>query len=72
MSRLVIKDIGETIVLDRTAMVGIAGGMDVHIDSVSSTVQSTDDHSGVGPGVLGALVNIVIDGIRQQSQKGPR
>ncbi len=69
MSNIVIKDIIETTVLDQAAMAVIAGGTDVHIDSVSTTVRSADDQSGIGPNLLGALVNIVIDGIRQQSQQ---
>jgi hypothetical protein len=69
MSSIAIKDIIETTVLDQAVMAAIAGGTDVHIDSMSTTVRSTDDQSPIGPNLLGALVNTVIDGIRQQSQK---
>jgi hypothetical protein len=72
MSNLVINDLSEITDLDRKAIAGIAGGMEVHIDKVTSSVETTDGQSGIGPNLLGALVNIVIDGIRQQSQNQNR
>jgi hypothetical protein len=72
MSSIKLSDLPETSDLDRNAMAGIAGGMEVHIDKVTSTVETTDGQSGVGPNLLGTLVNIVIDGIRQQSQNQNR
>ena len=68
MSSLVINDLSESTNLDRTAMADIRGGIDVQIGSVSSNIQTTDDRSGLSPDLLGKLVNMVIDGIRQQNR----
>jgi hypothetical protein len=70
MRSITVKDLDETIDLDQTAMAGIAGGMDVKIENVSSTIRNTDDNFVLSADLLGTLVNRVIDGIRQQSQKG--
>lgn len=72
MFSIKISDLPETTDLDRNAMAGIAGGMEVHIDKVTSTIDTTDGQSVIGPNLLGTLVNIVIDGIRQQSQTDAR
>jgi hypothetical protein len=70
MSSITVDDLALTTNLDRVAMRSIAGGMDVRIDDVSSTVRSTDDQSSLSPDLLGRLVTAVIDGISQQSHKG--
>jgi hypothetical protein len=70
MSSYKINDLAATTDLDQAAMAGIRGGMDVQIGSVSSSIRSTDDNSVLSTDLLGKLVNIAIDGIQQQSQKG--
>ena len=70
MSSITVDDLAITTNLDRIAMGSIAGGMDVRIGEVSSTVRSTDDQSSLSPELLGRLVTAVIDGISQQSHKG--
>jgi hypothetical protein len=70
MRSIAIKDLDETTDLDQAAMAEIRGGMDVRIESVSSTVRSTDDNSVLSPELLGGIVNAVIDSISQQSHKG--
>lgn len=70
MRSIAIKDLDETTDLDQAAMAEIRGGMDARIESVSSTVRSTDDNSVLSPELLGGIVNAVIDSISQQSHKG--
>ena len=72
MFSIKISDLPEITDLDRNVMAGIAGGMDMHIDKVTSTIETTDGQSVISPNVLGTLVNMVIDGIRQQSQNDAR
>jgi hypothetical protein len=55
MSKLAINDLSESAVLDRAAMAGITGGMDVHIDKYSSAVESTDCQSGVAGAYIRTL-----------------
>jgi hypothetical protein len=63
MSSIRIEDIGTATALDRTAMAGLVGGMEVRIEKVSSTAQNADDGTLVDPAVLGAVVSSVINAL---------
>ncbi len=60
------------IALDDEALAAVAGGMDVQIGEVSSTVRTTDGGSLLSPGVLGSLVGAVLGGIRDAARRPPR
>lgn len=64
MSRIVIEDVIRTSPLDATALDAIAGGMDVQIDRVNTTVRSADDEGTLAPDVVGLLVGVVLRGLR--------
>jgi len=65
VSSIVIKDIAGPTTLERTAMTGILGGMEVRIESVSSSIQKTDDASTISPGLFGKLVDVVLNELNE-------
>ena len=50
--------------LDDEALAAVAGGMDVKVGEVSSTVRTADGGSLLSPDLLGNLVGAVLGGIR--------
>ena len=66
MSSIVINDLVERTVLDQTGLTRIAGGMDVKIGQVDSSIRSVDDGSTLSPDVLAAIVKVVVDGLQRR------
>jgi hypothetical protein len=60
------------VALGDEALATVAGGMDVRVGEVSSTVRTTDGGSLLSPGVLGSLVGAVLGGIRDAADRARR
>ena len=63
------------VALDDEALATVAGGMEVRVGQVSSTVRTADGGSLLSPEVLGNLVGAVLGGIRdaaERARRGPR
>jgi hypothetical protein len=70
MSCVVIGDIEDSRLLDWTEAQRIAGGMDVKIDRITTTVETADDGL-ILPSVFGVIVNSVIEGIARSQRRPP-
>lgn len=57
------------IALDDEALAAVAGGMDVKVGEVSSTVRTADGGSLLSPDLLGNLVGAVLGGIRDAADR---
>ncbi|BDG05678.1 hypothetical protein [Anaeromyxobacter oryzae] len=60
------------IALEDEALAAVAGGMEVRVGEVSSTVRTTDGGSLLSPDLLGNLVGTVLGGIRDAADRGRR
>ena len=56
--------------LDEKALDGVAGGTDVKIDQMTTTVNSTGGSGGLGSTVMGAIVKDVVKGIKGSGRPG--
>jgi hypothetical protein len=66
-----IRDLDSVEVLERNAMSSVTGGVDVKIDKVTTTIDSTDGGL-ISPGMFEAILNSVIRGLGEQQQRRAR
>ena len=65
MSGIVIGDLFEGTELDQALLARIAGGVDVKIERVDSSIQSVDDGSLLSPDLLAAVIKVVVGGMQR-------